>query len=310
MTTYVSSDYIQQVARIRQHLNHYRGSFLSLNYISGDRIPIDSAYNIWANLCLITSKVRPAFLVQWIDYMDPSIYQRTMELLVKYRDTLDDRDIDYRLLFLTDPQGIIVTTYYTYYKQNLRNIYAKYITSYHDNINLVKGAKLLPPEDSGSLLGIILGYPAIGGLEFHKEDLEFLNKNQQPLSTSGCQVESSILPNRYIFSIFIVTFGSGVRQILANIYRSQNSRIKLYELYKKISDTMKIYDPESIVIIEDTQGSLISPNETLQPNDFIRIDVSKEDIILHQAFIDSPDRKEENWNNEFDRIFELGYLYH
>ena len=138
MATYVSTEYLQQVSRIRHNLNRYRSDFLSLSYINSTECQIDSIYDIWINLCLITSKIRPAFMIKWSDYLDPQVFKRIIQLLINYRDSLDDSDIDYRLLFLPDSQGIIITTYYTYYKQNLYSIYAKYKHSNHDEILLSK----------------------------------------------------------------------------------------------------------------------------------------------------------------------------
>lgn len=281
-TVYVSSEYLAQVSRIRNLLRFYRESFLTLSYIDGTGNYSESAYDIWINLCLITSKVRPAFLIQWIDYMDPEVYKKIIRLLVHYRDNLNSTDLDYRLLFLTDPQGIIVTTYYTYYKNGLRDLYAQYVRS-HDDL----------------LLGLILGYPAAGEIALQPGDLEYLEQDRQP-------------PGRYIYSIYAITYGSGPREIMSNIYRTVDARQRLNDFFLKIMETVKLYDSDTQILVSDTQQ--ITDPRIVRDNIYIErprqySKPSSSDIKRRDDFIKSPDREKENWNTDFDRIFELGYIY-
>jgi len=278
----VDESSVQQMTRIRQHLNQFHSAFLSISYINGTGKLVDSAYDIWINLCLITSKVRPAFMIQWVDYLNPKVFEYIMALLVNYRDSLDDRDIDYRLLFITDRQGVIVTTYYSYYKNNLRETIADYSTSQGVRSNL--------------LLGLILGYPAAGEITLEPGDMEYLNRNEQP-------------PGRYIFSLFIVTYGSGTQQFLANIYRTDSSRNKLYEFYNRVVTAIKVYDPESLVLVEDSQGSLVTSNATYRQSPIKLMKITPELEKAYQSYIKDQARLEKNWNNDFDRIFEIGYEY-
>jgi hypothetical protein len=282
-SVYVSQEYLAQVSRIRHHLQCYRSNFLSLAYIDGIGHEADSAYDIWINLCLITSKVRPAFLVQWIDYLDPEIYIKIIKLLKDYSNTLDPRDLDYRLLFLTDPQGIIITTYYTYYKNNLHNIYANYLQSDHDD----------------TLLGNILGYPAAGENSLQSGDKEYFAQNQQP-------------PNRHTYGIYITTYGAGSKMIMINIYRSSEARTRLNNLFLQITETIKLYDPDSIITVEDSQSVIdprISQGQIHRYKSRSSINISECQRNTYNKFINSSERIQENWNTEFDRIFELGYLY-
>lgn len=278
-TTYVSSDYIQQVARIRQHLTQYKNAFLSLTYVNGVGAISESAYDIWVNLCLITSKIRPAFMIQWVDYLESDTYYKIMNLLVNYRDALDPVDIDYRLLFLTDPQGIIVTTYYSFYKTGLRSLYQQYIDSDRDV----------------TLLGKILGYPAAGEHKLLPGEQEYFKLNQQP-------------PGRHTYSI-----RTGKNQtILANIYRTPETRARLNDLFITIRDIMKLYDPNAIILVEDSQTPIdprITAKDIYIPYKILMIDLSETRTSQYELFINAPERLVENWNNEFDRIFEIGYIY-
>lgn len=273
-TIYVSNEYLQRAARIRNHLNTYRKEFLSLSYIDGSGMYSQSCYDIWVNLCLLTSKIRPAFMVQSIDYMDPDTYDTILKLLKNYRDDLSPEDIDYRLLFITNPQGIIVTTYYTFYKGGLRNLYQQYV----GNI----------------LLGKILGYPAAGEDEPKSGDIEYLERGEQP-------------PGRYTYSIYAITPGSNPSQIMVNIYRTSESRKKLNDLTVLIKETMKIYDPQCIISVDDTQNltEVSKDNSLLQ-----QAEVSEDQRQKYKEFINDPRRKQENWNDEFDRVFEMGYMYY
>lgn len=287
---YVTSDYTEQVSRIRHHLQQYRGAFLSLTYIDGTGREVNSAYDIWINLCLITSKVRPAFMVQWVDYMNPSIYVKIMKLLVHYRDRLDQRDLDYRLLLLTGRQGIIVTTYYSYYKNmhltntcnsnnicartTLRDLYAQYISSDYDIF----------------ILGNILGYPAAGE-------------------------SSASSDEKYIYSIYVTPYGivsPTSLDIMTNIYTTKEARGRLNNLFVQVNASVKLYDPDAIITVQDCQ-QITDPRI---PKDKIHInrerrqaEISPIDEANYKTFIHSLDRKTEIWSDGFDRVFELGYIY-
>lgn len=323
-STYVSVEYLTQVSRIRYYLQKYRNNFLSLSYIDGTGHIVDSAYDIWVNLCLITSKVRPAFLIQWTDYINPTIYDKIMKLLINYRDDLDYRDIDYRLLFLTDPRGIIVTTYYSYYKVGfvldsriitVRELYARYLLSNRHDLNILDN---------------ILGYPTTG---------KYLSKDN---------------PNSNIYSIYVTVSGSNALPILTNIYytntinkepnqtndvftpsmyiedmsskdehsfnisninkiSNEKSRILLNDLYLKISETVKLYDLDAKITIFDSQPiddiRISSDNYHIEFTNKEKAKVTKYDKTIYEEFIKSTDRTNENWNTEFDKIFELGYIY-
>lgn len=278
----VDNSSVQQMFRIRQYLGRYHNSFFSLSYIDGTGKYIDSSYDIWVNLCLITSKVRPSFMIQWIDYLDPKIFERIMNLLLHYRDNLDPRDIDYRLLFITDRQGVIVTTYYTYYKNNLSKIITDYSISTGDS--------------SESLLGLILGYPAAGEILLTPDDNEYLYNNEQP-------------PGRYSFSLYISSYRLGTKHFFGNIYRTSQSRNKLYEFYKRVVMAIKVYDPESLVLVDDSQGSLVPSNIVYHPSPIDTIEVTPDMETQYQTYIKDPLLLEKNWNDYFDRIFETGYRY-
>lgn len=293
-SVYVSSEYLAQVSRIRNLLRFYRDSFLTLSYVDGTGNYVESAYDIWINLCLITSKVRPAFLVQWVDYMDPEVYQKIMRLLVHYRDNLSADDVDYRLLFLTDPQGIIVTTYYTYYRSGLRDLYSQYIRS-HDDV----------------LLGLILGYPAAGEISLQPGFLKYIEENRPP-PAKEMPGQPEVVSGRYVFCIYAITYGSGAREIMSNIYRTDEARQRLNDFLFKIIETVKLYDSETQILISDTQQ--ITDQRISRDNIYIErprqySNPSSSDIKLRDDFIKSPDREKENWNTDFDRIFELGYIY-
>lgn len=289
MTTLYIPQYLIQVSRIRNLLRFYRDSFLSLSYIDGTGYQTDSAYDIWINLCLITSKTRPAFLVQWIDYMDPTVYEKIMSLLVHYRDNLEPDDIDYRLLFLIDPsgQGVIVTTYYSYYKDGIRDLYSKYLQSDSDDI----------------LLGLILGFPAAGEITLQPGEMEYIDRDIQP-------------PGRHAFTIYAKPDGFNPIDIMANIYRTAEARNRLNEFALKIIETVKIYDPETVILISDTQPitdtritlkNILLEQEADEEDTQIK---SEDDITQYDADSnDQDDYKSKNWNTEFDRIFELGYIY-
>jgi len=277
----VDGSSVHQQSRIKHHLIQYRDKFLNLGYIDGTGYKVSSAYDIWINLCLITSKVRPAFMVQWVDYLDHRVFEYIMGLLTNYRDGISLEDVDYRLLFITDPQGVIVTTYYSYYKNKLREDYSDYFASSYDNL----------------LLGIILGYPAAGEIELQPEDMKYFNNNKQP-------------PGRYMFSIYGSVRGSGQQQIMGNIYRTSQSRNKLYEFYKHIVDVMKVYDPNAIIVVSDSQGSLLSPEFTYVRTTPESVNVTKEMQQSYDNYIENPERKRTNWNTDFDSIFEIGYMYH
>lgn len=290
-SVYVTSEYSTQVARIRNLLQLYRESFLSLNYVDGTGHLIDSAYDIWINLCLIISKTRPAFLVKWSDYMSPSIYQKIMRLLVHYRDNIIPQDLDYKLLFLTDHQGIIVTTYYSYYKRNFRDIYANYLFNGKLAQNFVD-AKLSDDSDTcEKLLCMILGFPAgESGESIVKENLE--TKHPQ-----------------YRYTIYAKIDGIDAKPIMTNIYRTLDSRKNLNELVPKIKDVIKLYDNDSIITTFDTQST---DNLYLKDTHILHRDISNisdKEKKRYDDFIDFSQHKDENWNTEFDRIFEQGYVY-
>lgn len=328
-TVYVSSEYLSQVSRIRNLLRFYRENFLALSYIDGTGNYVESAYDIWINLCLITSKVRPAFLVQCVDYMDPEVYQKIMRLLVHYRDNLTASlqpgspmgiigDVDYRLLFLTDPQGIIVTTYYTYYKNGLCDLYARYIRS-HDDLSLA----------------LILGYPydtfrvsrrletisleVVGGENIVQSgDKEYIEPQANKMHryheriSDYKQGDASHLLGRHIFTIYAITYGSGSREIMRNIYTTIESRNRLNDFLIKIIETVKLYDSDTKILVSDTQqitDKRISKDNIYIERQRLKSKVSSSDIKCRDDFIKSSDREKENWNTEFDRIFELGYIY-
>ncbi|CAH6420621.1 Hypothetical protein HVR_LOCUS1239 [uncultured virus] len=270
-------------------------------------------------------------MIQWIDYLEFNVFNKIMDLLIKFRDEcvnkidcvenasddlttrsgyssmkistarstfeiepnsihrgikdttadpLDLTDLNYRLLFLTDSQGVIVTTYYTFYKQGLYKTYAEYLRNDRDDY----------------YLGKILGYPASGEIELYSGDMKYIERDEQT-------------PGRYGFSIYAITYGSGYRQILANIYRSTRSREALYDLYRKIVEALKIYDSDSEVLIEDEQGSLLSSNKTIPEIETVKMKIIKEQEEERDKFINDLKLVSKNWNTEFDRIFEQGFFY-
>lgn len=259
MATYVSSTHIQQFQRVRNYLQSYRDRFLNYNYIDGTGA-YTSAYPIWINLGLITSKVRPAFMIQWVNFLYPADYEAIMQLLTAYR---DDSSLDNRLYFITMSQGILVTTYYTYFKRGLFT---------RDLTNEVE-------------LGSILGYPSTG--------------EHQPIDH----------PNRYGFGIYVKLTGLDAEQLVGVVYRENASRQRLYDWYRQIKTAVKVYDPEAMVMVEDEQGSLVSAAETYISEYKRRLHISDTEEQIYQEYITSPDRLLENWNNEFDTVFRLGYNY-
>ena len=273
---------VEQMIRIRQHLSSYRAWFMDIPHIDGAGGVRESCYDIWINLCLITSKVRPAFMVQWVDYIDPTVFERIMFVLTNYRDNLDNQDIDYRLLFITDSQGVIVTTYYNYYKNNLHKLLSNYSQADHDGRQL--------------LLGLILGYPAAGEITLHPGDLEYIDRDVQP-------------PGRHTFSLFVSVPNSETTQIFANVYRTPSSRTLLYEFYNKVVSAVNVYDPDSKVLVEDSDGSLVPPDSTYQETPSNYVPITPEMDEKYQTYINSPDRALQNWNTDFDGIFEIGYFY-
>lgn len=292
---YVAASYTDQVSRIRHHLQQYRGSFLSLAYIDSTGSEIGSSYDIWINLCLITSKVRPSFIIKWTNYLDPNIYIQIMRLLVHYRDTLDSRDLDYRLLFLTDRNGIIVTTYYSYYKHafvsdpivpdtqnpSVRNLYAQYRSSDFD----------------ATILDSILGYPAAGD--------SIISSHHN--GTSG----------GHSYSIHVIPPGVAPRSstslnIMTNTYMTSDARDRLNSLFLKIEATVKLYDSHTIVTVSDSQkitDPRISEEKLFVYRPRRQVEVSSTDAANHKAFIESHDRSMETWNDSFDHAFEIGYIY-
>ena len=276
---------VEQMTRIREHLSKYYKLFMDISYIDGAGNIRDSCYDIWINLCLTTSKVRPAFMVQWVDYIDPSVFEQVMSVLTSYRDNLEDRDIDYRLLFITDSQGVIVTTYYTYYKNNLN----KLISDYSRAVNGTRH----------HLLGLILGYPAAGEITLHPGDFEYLDRDEQP-------------PGRHTFSLFVSPLDAATVQIFGNVYRTPSSRSLLYEFYNKVVPAINVYDPQSKVLVEDSQGSLVPPDSTYDDStydDSTYVLPTPEMEEKYYTYINSPERSLQNWNTDFDRIFEIGFFY-
>jgi hypothetical protein len=282
MATYVSSVHIQQSNRVRNHLQRCRDQFLTYNYIDGSGFN-RSAYPIWVNLCLITSKVRPAFMIQWVDFLDSQDYENILHLLRKYRDSLHRDDLDYRLYFITDSQGIIVTTYYTYFKRDLKHLHDEYLET-------TGGSREI-------LLGRILGYPSAGENILTRDEERYIDRGLQP-------------PGRYSFNVYVKIPGLTSDQIIGMIYRSSESREKLYSFSNRIRNALKVYDPEAQVKILDDQGSLVSDSETYFPEERLSIEISEMMEQKYQEFINSSDRIYENWNDEFDHIFTMGYRYH
>jgi hypothetical protein len=232
-------------------------------------------------------------MIQWTNYLDPNIYDQIMRLLVHYRDTLDSRDLDYRLLFLTARTGIIVTTYYSYYKQafisdtqnpSIRNLYAQYKSSDFD----------------ATILDSILGHPAVG-------DSIISSNILQHNETSG----------QHSYSIHVIPPGVAPRSatslnIMTNSYMTPDSRERLNSLFLKIEATVKLYDPHALVTVSDSQ-KITDPRITDEKLFVYRprrqIEVSPSDAANHRVFIKSHDRSREIWNDSFDHAFEIGYIY-
>lgn len=113
---------MERKLRLRQHLNYFRSSFLSLKYIDGSGISRYNAYNIWINLCLLIARVQPCFMVRSTDYADGKIYNKIMQLLSNFRDTMSLADLDYRLHFDVSDIGVCVYTNYSYHKEDLSDL--------------------------------------------------------------------------------------------------------------------------------------------------------------------------------------------
>lgn len=292
MTTYVGSAHIQQSNRVRDRIQQIRDRFLTYTYLNNRGIHV-SAYPIWANLCLITSKVRPAFLIRWEDFLQLEDYRQIMNLLLAYRDSLSLTDLDYRLYFITDRTGIIVTTYYTYYKRHLDTVITQYLTFGTQNIES-------PTQDLSS------GTQDIGS-------------GTQDLSSGTQDIGSGISPilgypiledGTYRFGIYAKHYGLDSEQLLETRYESPDVRPQLYNLYTLIQKTMHLYDPEVRITVEDEMGPQVSDLELYIPESKTHGEITETMYEQYQINLQSPDRLSENWNNDFDAVFSIGYNYH
>lgn len=266
------SGYIDQVHYVREQLLKYRNALIAVAHTHSSGAEISSSYDVWINLCLVTMKIRPAFLIRWTDYIDPDIFRRIMEILCNYRDNLRTIDLDYRLLFLNTAQGIIVTTYYSYYRSGLNKWYGAWRAT---------GGSA---SEARELLNVILGYPK-------ETDLD-IGDDQR-------------------FIIYSGTYGIQPRILFAGRYSTAASRDDLYKLYLRIVQGTHLYDSDAQIYISDSAGLLYS-NVAAPPNSISTIknrNISEVERNRYTAFINSGDRQTENWNTDFDRVFELGYLY-
>lgn len=91
----------------------------------------------WYNLKLLEHNLRPAFMIQWIDFKDIIDYYKV--LLLIQRDYIN-------IKFFKIDQGMIVT-------YNRDNIVSELVTLYSNEIS---------SEYKDKLLGLILGYPCAG----------------------------------------------------------------------------------------------------------------------------------------------------